>query len=345
MLSEWLSSLPIITIIGMLVGAALVIGVTGTRLSRIADQLADATGMGEAIFGALLLGASTSLAGIVTSVTAASQGYAELAASNAIGGIAAQTMFLALGDLAYRHSNLEHAAASMTNLLQGVLLVTLLSLPLLAASSPAWTLLGVHPISVVLLSSYILGTTITSKARATPMWQPRQTHDTQPDEPEPSDALPTLKHLWWRFGLLTLTIAIAGYIVAETGAQLATRTGLGELVVGSLLTSVITSLPELVTTIAAVRQGALTLAVGGIIGGNSFDMLFLAFADVGYREGSIYHAMGQRPIFLIALTMLLTGILTMGLLRRERTGFANIGLEGVLILGCYALGSWLMFYL
>jgi cation:H+ antiporter len=55
--------------------------------------------------------------------------------------------------------------------------------------------------------------------------------------------------------------------------------------------------------------------------------------------------MGQRPIFLIALTMLLTGILTMGLLRRERAGFANIGLEGVLILVCYAAGSWLLFYL
>lgn len=345
MFSEWLSSLPIVAVIAALAVAAVVIGIAGTRLSRIADQLADATGMGEAIFGALLLGASTSLAGIVTSVTAALQGYPELAASNAVGGIAAQTMFLALGDLAYRRSNLEHAAASMTNLLQGVLLVTLLSLPLLAASSPAWTLLGVHPISVVLLSSYILGTMITSQARDTPMWQPRQTGDTQPDEPQPSDALPPLRHLWWRFGLLTLTIALAGYVVAETGAQLATRTGLGELVVGSLFTSVITSLPELVTTIAAVRQGALTLAVGGIIGGNSFDMLFLAFADVAYREGSLYHAMGQRPIFLIALTMLLTGILTMGLLRRERTGFANIGLEGVLILVCYGLGSWLLFYL
>lgn len=345
MVARWLETLPLLAVIGLLAVAAVIIGIAGTRLSRIADQLADATGLGEAIVGALLLGASTSLAGIVTSVTAASQGYAELAASNAVGGIAAQTMFLALGDLAYRRGNLEHAAASMTNLLQGVLLVTLLSLPLLAASSPAWTLLGVHPMSVILLTGYVLGMVITSQARATPMWQPRQTRDTQPDQPEPADALPDLKQLWWRFGVLTAIIAVAGYIVAETGAQLATRTNLGELVVGSLLTSVITSLPELVTTIAAVRQGALTLAVGGIIGGNSFDMLFLAFADGAYREGSLYHAMGERPIFLIALTMLLTGILTMGLLRRERTGFANIGLEGVLILVCYALGSWLLFYL
>jgi cation:H+ antiporter len=43
---------------------------------------------------------------------------------------------------------------------------------------------------------------------------------------------------------------------------------------------------ELVTTIAAVRRGALQLAVGGIIGGNTFDTLFLTAADVSYREGS-----------------------------------------------------------
>jgi cation:H+ antiporter len=55
-------------------------------------------------------------------------------------------------------------------------------------------------------------------------------------------------------------------------------------VVGGLFTAVSTSLPELVTSVAAVQQGALTLAVGGIIGGNSFDVMFVAFADIAYRE-------------------------------------------------------------
>ena len=88
--------------------------------------------------------------------------------------------------------------------------------------------------------------------------------------------------------------------------------------IGGLFTAVATSLPELVTSVAAVRQGALTLAVGGVIGGNAFDVLFVAFSDVAYRGGSIYHAITSQQIFVIALTLLLTGILLLGLLRRKK---------------------------
>ena len=70
-------------------------------MTRVADRLADVTGLGEAVFGAVLLGGSTSLPGIITSVTTAFEGYAELSISNAIGGIAAQTTFLAIADAVY----------------------------------------------------------------------------------------------------------------------------------------------------------------------------------------------------------------------------------------------------
>ena len=67
--------------------------------------------------------------------------------------------------------------------------------------------------------------------------------------------------------------------------------------VGGLFTSVVTSLPELVTVLAAVRVGALTLAVGDIVGGNTFDVLFLAAADLAYTEGSLYAAIDQRTVY------------------------------------------------
>ena len=105
--------------------------------------------------------------------------------------------------------------------------------------------------------------------------------------------------------------------------------------VGTFPTAVVTSLPELVTSVAAVRRGALTLAVGGIIGGNAFDTIFVAFSDVAYREGSIYHAISERQLFLISLTILLTGLLLLGLLRREKHGIANIGFESFLVLVLY----------
>ena len=52
----------------------LVIGVAGTRLAGIAVKLAERTGIGQIIAGALFVGMSTSLPGSVLSVTTAWQG-------------------------------------------------------------------------------------------------------------------------------------------------------------------------------------------------------------------------------------------------------------------------------
>jgi cation:H+ antiporter len=337
---------PLWAILALFGVSAAVIAVVGVRIARVADRLADVTGWGEAIFGAVLLGGATSLPGIVTSVTTAWQGHPELSVSNAIGGIAAQTAFLALADMSYRHANLEHAAASIENLVQGALLVTLLALPLAAMGGPEFAIGGIHPASLLILAGYIFGLRLTSQARATPLWYPRKTRETRLDEPhhavQQADQSAMIK-LWAEFALLALLIATAGYLVAQTGILIAARTGLSETVVGGLFTALATSLPELVTAIAAVKQGALTLAVGDIIGGNSFDVLFLAFADVSYREGSIYHAITHRQLFIIAMTQVMTGILLLGLLRREKSGFANIGFESVLVLACYLSAVGVLF--
>ena len=49
-------------------------------------------------------------------LSAAWKGHAGLAVSNAFGGIATQTACLAIADIVYRRANLEHAAASVDNL-------------------------------------------------------------------------------------------------------------------------------------------------------------------------------------------------------------------------------------
>jgi cation:H+ antiporter len=331
-----LSGWPLWAIIALFLAAAFVIAAGGTRMTRAADRLADLTGIGEALFGAVLLGGATSLPGIITSVATAAQGFAEIAVSNAVGGIAAQTAFLALADIAYRRANLEHAAASVENLMQGALLSTLLAFPLLAMNAPPFHLFGIHPMSVLLVCFYIFGIHLISEAQSAPLWQPRETYETVHEETHEETATHRqLRRKWGLFAVLALIVAAAGFTVAQTGIALAERTGLDETIVGGLLTAVVTSLPELVTSVAAVRRGALTLAVGGIIGGNSFDVLFVAFADAGFRSGSIYHEVASNQVFVIALTLLLTGILMMGLLRRERTGILSIGFESFLALVLY----------
>ncbi|NBC12419.1 MAG: sodium:calcium antiporter [Gammaproteobacteria bacterium] len=327
--------------LALFIGGALVIAAVGSRLTRLADRLADLTGLGEAVFGAALLGAMTSLPGAVASITTAAAGRADLAVGNAVGGIAAQTAFLVLADLAYRKVNLEHAAASVTNMINGALLVALLSLALLAATGPELAIWGVHPASVMVLAVYVFGLRLAARTRDAPGWRPVRTRDTREDRPEEADTGGISRwRTWVGFVISAAVVGGAGWVVGISGIALVRHTGLSETLVGTLFTAVATSLPELVTALAAVRQGALTLAVGGIIGGNTFDVLFLVFSDVAYREGSIYHAIGEQPLFVIALTILLTAFLLMGLIRRERKGLANIGFESVSVLVLYLLGLW-----
>ena len=332
------------TVVAVFGAGAVAIAFAGSRMTLIADRLADRTGMGEALFGAVLLGGATSLAGIVASMTAAAQNHPELAISNAVGNIAAQTVVLALADLTYRQANLEHASASVENLMHGALLVILIGIPLLAIGSPDVTIWGVHPFSFLLVFAYLFGLRVVNQARAEPLWEPEQTPETRIDAPaEAEDGSATTGRLWTRFTILALVVMGAGYVVAESAIEIADRTGLSETLVGGFFTAVTTASPELVTTLAAVRRRALTLAVSGIIGGNTFDLMIVAFADGAYRTGSIYHAISNQQIFFIALALVLNGILLMGLLRRERSGIANIGFESVGMLVLYVAAIALLF--
>ncbi len=320
--------------------SALVILLAGSALAGKADRLADETGWGEAIVGAVFLGAATSLPGIITSVATAWNGYSELAASNAIGGIAVQTLFLAIADITYRRVNLEHAAASLSAITQAVLLMALLCIPLLAYAGPEFTVAGVHPATPILLGSYVYGLHLIGKNRSEPMWRPMMSTETQNDEVDEGgsgSAKGAGAGLWLTFAGLSLITGAAGYLVSRSAIALADRTALDEAAIGALITAVITSLPELVTTLAAIRRGALTLAVGGIIGGNVFDTLFLAVADIAYRDGSLYHAMTDKILGGLAVTMLMTSVLILGLLRREREGPAGIGFESAAIVGVYTV--------
>jgi cation:H+ antiporter len=319
--------------------AALLIILAGTRLAGVADRLADRTGLGEALVGATLLGGSTSLPGITASVTAAWAGHPSLAISNALGGIAAQTAFLGVADFFHRRVNLEHAAVSVPNLLNGVLLVALLGGVLLAGDLPPVAIAGVSPMTPLLFLGYLFGLRLARESHRQPQWWPRKTAQTRPDIPDPANLRRTsLAWLWGEFALCALTVAVSGWLVAHAALGISAQTGLTESVVGGVFTAISTSTPELVTTIAAIRRGALTLAVGGVLGGNAFDVMFAVAADVAYREGSIYHAISHRERFLAALTIVLTSVLVMGMLARQKRGPANIGFESLLILLFYLVG-------
>lgn len=322
---------------------ALIIAVAGTRITGIVDQLADRTGIGEASAGAVLLGGTTSIGGSVLSVTAAWNGNAELAVSNALGGIAVQTFFLAVADMVYRRANLEHAAASVPNMIQNALLITLLALIMMAPLLPDVTWFSVHPITPLLFIGYVYGIRLSQGAHNAPMWKPTKTQETRQDQPDDTTKMPSLVRLWTEFTLLFVVLGVTGWMLEPSASVIAAKTSLTQTVVGVIFTAICTSIPELVTSIAAVRRGALTLAVGGIIGGNAFDSLFIAASDVAYRDGSIYHTMSENSQLWTTLTLLMSAVLMMGLIRREREGPGRIGMESAILTALYIGGVMLLF--
>lgn len=316
--------------------AILVVVLASIKATHLAVVIADRTKIGEALTGGLILGGATSLAGVVVSVDAAISGDASFAFSNAVGGIAAQTLFLALADLMYRRGNLEHAAAEPANLFQAVMLIVLLSLPICAMAGPDIAYFGVHPASILLFLAYVAGTKLAGGVREDPMWRPVQTSITRDDTPEDeaeSDRSALKPAL--RFAVLVAILGCGGWAISQVGGTFISRFGLSSTLVGSLITAVVTSLPELVTTLAAVRRGALQLAVGGIIGGNTFDTLFLVASDIAYRDGSIYHAINLHDLYWLGTGLAMTAVLLAGLILRQREGPARIGIESVLMIAIY----------
>lgn len=321
--------------------AAIVVLFSGLRVTKLVDRLADRTGIGEAVAGAVLLGSATSLGGAVVSITVALDGHASLAYSNAVGGIAAQTAFLAVADITYRRSNLEHAGADLTNLFMAIVLVVLLTLPLLAFTVAEFTVLAVHPVSLVIPAIYVGALLAARHLRVAPMWRPVVTSDTRKDAPEDENEQTRRKstlRLSLAFLALMVAMGLAGWVIAKTASEATGRMALSGSLVGALATAVVTSMPELVTTVAAVRRGALQLAIGGIIGGNTFDTLFLTVADISYREGSLYHAVGPDDRFWSLLAILMTGVLLAGLIMRQRDGPGRIGVESLALLALYGGG-------
>lgn len=292
--------------------------------------------MGEALFGVLFLAGVTSLPDFAATLSAAIDNRPDLAMSNVMGSMAVNLAFLGIADIAYRKANLEHAAASPVNLTLAGLLIVLLSLPLLAVLTPAIPGFGIHPMTPVIVAAYLFGIRLVHRTRADPMWIPRRTLHTVSDEPAQAKrgtALP----IWGSFVALALVTCLAGWVLMESGKSIADQTGLSDTLVGGVFTAIATSTPELVTTIAAIRIGALTLAVSNIFGTNCFNMLVVAAADIGYTGGAIYHDMDPVQMTWGLVSILMAAILLLGMVRRETYGIGRIGFESALSLSIYGV--------
>lgn len=313
--------------------AAVVILLVGPRMARTANDLAAATGMGGAFFGIVFLSVATDLPEIALTPTAVLSGSPRIAIGGLIGSAAAQLLLIAVVDLAFRSRRVYAVPRLRVALANCTLMLAVLAVPLVvAAGDPALGPVGTGTLLMVLVYGGGLAA-IRRIGRGDP--QPRDDSD---DEARRQEAR-SVAALWARFGLFALLLTGAGIVLEVATDELGSAIGIGETAAGALLAGGATSLPELVTALAAVRIGAIELAVGDIVGSSALDVALLAYADVIYTDGSIFHLLGRPGFTLIGIALALTALLVIGLIRRQGSDARPAGMETYLMIAVYVLGA------
>ncbi|MCA9216304.1 MAG: hypothetical protein KDB27_24720, partial [Planctomycetales bacterium] len=122
----------------------------------------------------------------------------------------------------------------------------------------------------------------------------------------------------------TAVIFVAAYILAPTAEQIAEKSGLGESFIGNTLVALTTSLPEMVTTLAAMRMGALNMAVGNIVGSNNFNMAILFPVDIAYRKAPLLQIVSTVHVFTGVVVIAVSSVLVLAMAYKPKRRFLVI---------------------
>jgi cation:H+ antiporter len=114
--------------------------------------------------------------------------------------------------------------------------------------------------------------------------------------------------------------------------------------VGTLFVAAATSTPEVVVTIAAVRLGALDLAIGNLLGSNLFNSLILAVDDLCFLPGPLLAHVSPVHTVSALSALIMTALAIIGLFYRP-TGrlFRTVGWISLALLTLYILNVLVVF--
>lgn len=327
--------------------AAVAVWRAGVRLTHCVDAIAERRGLDRAFMGFLVLATATQLPEIVTNSTAALRGAAGLVVNSMFGGISMQTAVLAVADLVAVRYTLTFLAESPFNLLQAAILVLFLAL-VLAVSVPGDVALlpGVGLGPLLLLWLYLGAVYLLWRQQNRVSWQPAEVADDHGAVAGDGalEALP-MASLVGRSLLAALVILLAGVVLVWTSEAVATQSGLGTSFIGVTLLASATSLPELSTTLAAVRLGRHSMAVADVLGSNLIMVALLFPSDLLYREGLLLDAIDPSASFALALGIIVTSIYLVGLVLRRRHRVLGLGVDSWTVLVCYLGGLAILYQL
>ena len=99
-------------------------------------------------------------------------------------------------------------------------------------------------------------------------------------------------------------IVIGAKFVVDSASNIAIAFGMSETLVGLTIVAMGTSLPELATSITAIRKNEEGLVIGNVLGSNLFNLLFVLGLSSAISPITINHGMYVDILLLVGVTIL-----------------------------------------
>ncbi len=218
-----------------------------------ASWFAEATGIPKFVVGATIVSFATTLPELLVSVRAALNGSAQLAIGNAVGSVTANTTLIMGVSLVAMAGVVSRKSFSLKG---GLFLASVIGLTVLSLSGwlPRWSAYILWTIFLIfMVSNYLEG----KKGAA------GDEIDAHEKKQVPSKLL--------FFAIGTAAIVFGAEFLVSSGKTIAREMGVSETIIGFTVIALGTSLPQLVTTLTAIRKKESSLSVGNIIGANIID--------------------------------------------------------------------------
>jgi cation:H+ antiporter len=318
-----------------LVSSALIV-LAAIKLAEFGDVIAVRTKLGGMFVGTLLLAGATSLPELFTTINSINQQVPDLAAGNIFGSSMFNMLMLAVLDLlnprtlVLRRVAINHAlSAGLAVLLTGSAVFLVLAN---IESRIGWV--GVD--SLLLLGLYLF---------AMRLIYARGRIGTEELElaSEELELLPSLGAAAIGFAGATAVLVIVTSWLVRSSIGIAEITGLSTGFIGAALVALVTSLPEVVTSISAMRIGAYDLAVGNLFGSNIFNIFGLGSTDLFFFEGRFLAVVNPALTLAGLAGLLLTSLGLVSTVAQVERRLFFLEIDAVLILLGYVGAMWLLY--
>lgn len=320
---------------------ALIITVAGLKLSRYGSIIAEKTGLSGTWIGLIMLASVTSLPELVTGVSAVTIADApDIALGGVLGSLVFNLTILVVLDLLHRSAPI-YTKAQQGHVLSagfGVALIALTGFSLLLSPRVDGFAIGhVGFYTPLIVVAYFIA------MRALFGFEKRQLAAFTEDQTQHFPDV-TLRQAILGYSFAAAIVSGAGAWLPFVGEALAHAYGWHSSFVGTLFVAAATSLPELVVTLAALRLGALDMAIANLLGSNLFDILIIAVDDLFFLRGPLLSYVSGAHAFTTFSAIIMTGVAIIALILRPSGRVLNaVGWVSVLLAVVYVANSYVLF--